>query len=72
MAMTLRAARVNAGLTQKEVLEAFNSRSGKKLSHTTLISWEKNKTFPTIVQFQTLCEIYGTSIADIIVPEMQP
>ena len=70
MAITLRAARVNANMTQKEALAAFEEKSGKRLSSTTLISWEKNKTFPTIQQCQTLCEIYGTSIADIFVPGM--
>lgn len=70
MAITLRAARVNANLTQREAVAAFNERTGKTLSHVTLVSWEKNKTFPTIQQCQTLCEIYGVSIADIFVPEM--
>ena len=69
MAMTLRAARVNAGLTQKEAVEEFNNRSGKSLSCTTLISWEKNKTFPTVPQFKVLCSIYGMEMSDIFVPE---
>lgn len=69
MAMSLRAARVNARLTQSEVVEIFNRRCGTKLAQSTLVSWEQEKTFPTVPQFKALCSIYGCTMNDIIVPE---
>lgn len=69
MAMHLKAARVNAGLTQVQVIELYNKKYKANLAQSTLVSWEQEKTFPTVPQFKALCNIYGVSMNDIIVPE---
>ena len=69
MAMHLKAARVNAGLTQVQVIELYNRKYKANLAQSTLVSWEQEKTFPTVPQFKALCNIYGVSMNDIIVPE---
>ena len=69
MAITLKAARVNANLPQRETLKRYYDETGKTLSQATLVRWEQNKTFPTLPQFSTLCRIYGVQIGDIFVPE---
>lgn len=69
MEMHLRAARVNANLTQVEAIAKFNERCGTNLAQSTLISWEQEKTFPTVPQFKVLCDIYGVDMNDIFVPE---
>lgn len=60
MALTLKGARVNAGLTQKE--------AGEKLGVTsvTLSNWEKGKTFPKASQLVKIASLYGVRIEDII------
>ena len=70
VAMRLKAARVNAGMTQADVILAYNERYGQKLAQSTLVSWEQEKTFPTVPQFKALCAIYGVEMNDIFVPEM--
>lgn len=72
MAMSLKAARVNAGMTQRQVVAEYNRLYGTKLSVTTLLNWERNNTFPTVLQFKALCDMYGVTMNDIIVPTMQP
>lgn len=67
--MHLKAARVNAGLTQVQVIELYNKKYKANLAQSTLVSWEQEKTFPTVPQFKALCNIYGVSMNDIIVPE---
>ena len=69
MEMHLKAARVNAGLTQVQVIELYNKKYKANLAQSTLVSWEQEKTFPTVPQFKALCNIYGVSMNDIIVPE---
>lgn len=69
MAISLKAARVNAGFTQKGAIAEYNSRNGAKLSQSTLVNWERGKTFPTVLQFKKLCELYGVAMSDIFVPE---
>lgn len=51
--ITLKAARVNSGLTQKEVAEKL----GK--SPYTIINWENNKTSINLLDFKKLCKLYG-------------
>lgn len=53
--MTLRAARVNVGLTQTQAAEKIG------VTIATLLNWEKGVTFPNIKQIQKMCEIYGVS-----------
>ena len=57
--ITLKAARVNVGLTQSAVAEKLN------ISISTVKSWEKGKTFPKQPQIERLCEIYGVSYDNI-------
>lgn len=58
--ITLEAARVNAGMLQKEVCERLG------ISLTTLVNWEKGKTMPTADRAMELADLYGLEIGDII------
>ena len=60
--LSLKAARVNAGLTQEEAAQAINV-TGK-----TLISWEKGVTHPTVDKLSRLCSLYDVQISDIFMP----
>lgn len=51
--ITLEAARVNAGLSQKEAAKEL------KISNTTLGKWENGETFPTADKINDICELYG-------------
>lgn len=68
MAIRLKAARVNANLTQEEVIDKLYRYTGSRIAKSTLISWEQYKTFPQVPQFKALCDIYGLSMDDISVP----
>ena len=57
--ITLKAARENAGLTQKEAAEKL------KISNSTLSAWEKGTSFPTVDKATELCELYGVTINSI-------
>ena len=52
---TLKAARVNANLTQSQVATKLD------ISIATLKNWESGKTFPKQPQIEALCEIYKVS-----------
>ncbi len=60
MAITLKAARVNAELTQKEAAQALG------ISKTTLLNYEKYKTVPDIEKSKQIAKLYGMAIDDII------
>ena len=51
--MSLRAARVNAGRSQKEAAVHFN------ISNKTLSSWEKGKSSPKAEKVPEICAYYG-------------
>ena len=53
--MTLEAARVNAGLTQKEAAEKL------KISNKTLSAWENYQSFPGADMIPKICDLYGVS-----------
>lgn len=53
--ITLKAARVNARLSQQDAAE----RIGVAVS--TLRNWEAGKTFPTQPKIEKMCEVYGIS-----------
>ena len=53
--ITLSAARVNAGYSQKTAAKLLN------ISNKTLCSWEKGKTFPEQPMIDKLCELYGVT-----------
>lgn len=50
--ITLKAARVNKGLTQNEVAKKINIR------RETLINWENGRSFPSPEQIDLLCSLY--------------
>lgn len=58
--LTLKAARVNAGYTQKEAAEKLG------VSNVTLCNWEKGVSYPDIQQVQAICELYGVSYDNLI------
>nr|WP_298567777.1 helix-turn-helix transcriptional regulator [uncultured Mogibacterium sp.] len=59
MEMSLKAARVNAGLTQKEAAKAL------KISKGTILSYEKYRTKPDIDTAKKIAELYGVTVNDI-------
>lgn len=58
--ISLKAARVNAGLSQKEAAEALN------VSNKTLCAWENSKTFPAADKIDAICNLYGVSYDNIV------
>ena len=58
--ITLKAARVNAGFSQKEVADALG------VTKKTVCSWEKGYTFPSAKYIGLLCKLYNVSYDDII------
>lgn len=63
MLVSLKAARVNANLTQKAVAKALG------ISEVTIINWEKGKTSPTADNLSALCALYNANIDDIFLPK---
>ena len=57
---TLKAARVNAGLSQIEAAQALS------ISNKTLWKWEKGITLPDARKIGELCELYKCAYDDII------
>lgn len=53
--ITLSAARVNAGYSQKQAAELLN------ISNKTLCNWEKGKTFPEQPMIEKLCNLYSVT-----------
>lgn len=60
MEITLKAARVNKGLSQKKAAELLG------ISESTLFNYEKGKTFPPQPVIVKMEEVYGLSYNDII------
>lgn len=60
MKITLKAARVNVGLTQKDVAKSV------KKSKNTIVSYEKGKSVPDIETGKALADLYGVSVNDLI------
>lgn len=60
MAITLKAARVNKQLTQKEAAKKLG------ISDRTLYLWENGKCFPDVPQIAKIEELYGIPYNDII------
>ncbi len=57
--ITLEAARVNAGMTQKEVATAMN------VDRTTVIRWEKAKKIPNYDESEKLAKLYRIPLDNI-------
>lgn len=60
MKISLRAARVNAGLTQDEVAKKV------KKSKNTIVNYESGKSVPDIETGKALAALYGCSVDDLI------
>ncbi len=60
MKITLKAARVNAGLTQSDVVKKVGINKG------TLVNYERFRTIPDVETAKKLATIYGLSINDLI------
>ena len=59
MRVTLKAARINRGLTQEEVAKELN------VTKKTVGSWEMGKTMPKIDKIEQLCSLLGCRYDDI-------
>lgn len=53
--ISLRAARINVGLSQKEAAERLG------VSNKTMGNWENGITFPPADKIAAICELYGVS-----------
>lgn len=62
MQITIKAARVNAGLSQSELARAVG------VSTQTLNAWENGHTEPKIGQAKKICEVLGVSVEKIFFP----
>lgn len=51
--LSLKAARVNAGMSQAEAAEKLG------VAVSTLRNWEAGKTYPTMPRIDKICEVYG-------------
>lgn len=60
MAMTLRAARINKGLTQVEAAKKL------KVSKETIGNWERGKSYPNLKYVKDIEKIYDISYDDLI------
>ncbi len=58
--MTLKAARVNVGLTQKAAAKKFD------VSNKTLFNWENGLSFPDASKIPLICDAYRVSYDDLI------
>lgn len=59
MAMTLKAARVNAGLTQTEAAKQLG------VTKNTLSNWELGRSFPTVPQIRLIEDLYKVPFAEL-------
>lgn len=62
MEVTLKAARINAHISQQRMADTIG------VSTTTLRSWENDRTFPDAVQLRRMCRLYNVKMDDIILP----
>ena len=58
--LTLKAARVNADLTQGEAAKKLG------VAPSTIRNWEKGKSLPSADKIDSVCEVYGLPYNDII------
>lgn len=59
MRITMRAARINRNLTQREVAEALN------VTKKTVCSWETGKTKPRFDKIEPICKLYQVGYDNI-------
>ena len=61
--ISLKAARVNAGMSQTDVAKCVQK------SNKTIVAWETGKTEIDRANFEMLCNLYRVSIDDILLPQ---
>ena len=59
MSLTLKALRINQGLTQRDAAARL------QVTPETLGSWERAETFPNVIQITKIENLYKTKYADI-------
>lgn len=63
--ITLKAARINVNLSQKEAAEQLH------ISNKTLCNWENGTSYPDAEQIDAICKLYGVHYDNIIfLPEV--
>jgi len=60
LAITLKAARVNKGYTQREAAVLID------VTEDTISNWERGKSFPNVPQLKKIEEVYGVTYNDLI------
>lgn len=63
MKVSLKAARVNAGLTQKDVANALG------VNEMTVVKWENGVIVPLADRFLALCRLYDAPVDDVLLPK---
>ena len=61
--ISLTAARINAGYTQKDVAKQMH------INKQTIVNWEKGKVIPKPAQINMMCELYGAPKDCIFLPK---
>lgn len=61
--ISLKAARVNAGMTQRQAAEKLG------VIKETVLNWENGNTKVGTIQLMALCNLYGVSIDNIVLPK---
>ena len=62
MMLTLKAARVNSGFTQKQAAKEIG------VCQKTLSAWESGKRSPRMNQLKIVCQVYGVPYDQIFLP----
>lgn len=60
MKLTLKAARINKGLTQKDAAKLMG------VSRNVISNWERQISFPDVLQVKRIEEVYGLQFQEII------
>lgn len=66
MKLTLKAARVNKGLTQKDAAKLMG------VSRNVISNWERQISFPDVLQVKRIEEVYGLKFQEIIFYHLNP
>ena len=66
MGFSLKALRVNAGLSRPALIERLKAEKGIELKLGTLANYENKKTAPDVVTAQAIAAFYNVSVDDII------
>lgn len=63
MQLTMKAARINAGMNQTDAGKAIG------VSKSTIGCWERGETYPTLDLYDIMCNVYGVPFGSIILPK---